>query len=375
MRITRLEIFHVVIPFVEPYHLSRVYGTQHEAHAVVLKVHTEDGIVGLGEADPLLPFTESTPTAVIATLRDLIAPRLLGRPATDAASPDDLVTELGDDDLIATGAVSMAVHDIAGKARGVPVHTLLGRVRHGTLPLLFGLGSGTPDENISTIEEQRAIGHRCFMIKMGALPVADDVARMVAIRRHVRNDVTLIADANQGWNMSEAMEFVDGVRGFEPDLLEQPVRRRELAVMQAIRRYAPFPISADEDLATLEDAGSLIEAKAADVFSIKVSKNGGIGRALRIAALAEEAGVQILMNSMLEFGISQAASLQVGCTLPNLVSLGHAYGSVLRMTDDITDFAHNIAGGRVTVPEGPGLGVNLNEDKLTTYTEEHIEIG
>ncbi|GMQ94435.1 MAG: muconate cycloisomerase family protein [Acidimicrobiia bacterium] len=374
MRIARMEIFHIVIPFLEPYHLSRTYGIQHEAHAIVLKVHTRNGIFGIGEADPLLPFTQATPTSVIATLRDRIAPCLLGRPVTDVSSVEDLLGDIGDTDLTATGAVSMAVHDMVGKARGVPVHTLLGHVRHHTLPLLFGLGSGTSEENIAAVDEQRAVGYRCFMIKMGALPVADDVARMIAIRRHVGGDVTLIADANQAWDTSEATEFIKGVQGYEPDLLEQPLQRKQFDAMRVIRRHATFPISLDEDLATVDDAKNVIAEQGADVFSVKVSKNGGIVKAGRIAALAEEAGIRVLMNSMLEFGISQAASLQLGCTLSNLVSFGHAYGSVLRMADDITDFSDNIAQGQVTVPRGVGLGVNLNEGKLATYTEEYVEI-
>ncbi len=374
MKITRMEIFHVVIPFAEPYHLARTYGIQDEAHAVVLKVHTRSGIIGLGEANPLLPFTQTTPTTVISTLREVIAPRFLGRPVTDVAAVENLLDDIGDGDLTATGAVSMAAHDIVGKARGVPVHTLLGRVRHRSLPLLFGLGSGTSEQNIATIDEQRAVGYRCFMIKMGALPVADDVARMITIRSHVGDEVTLIADANQAWDVSEASEFVVGVRGFEPDLLEQPLRCREFDAMRVLRSKATFPISLDEDLATVDDAKNVIAEQVADVFSIKVSKNGGIVKASRIAALAEEAGIRVLMNSMLEFGISQAASLQLGCTLSNLVSFGHAYGSVLRMADDITDFSNNIVRGQVTVPRGVGLGVNLNEGKLATYTEEYAEI-
>jgi len=80
------------------------------------------------------------------------------------------------------------------------------------------------------------------------------------------------------------------------------------------------------------------------------------------------------MNSMLEFGITQAASLQLGCTLPNLLEVGHAYGSVLRMSDDVTDFRKNLSNQTVTVPEGPGLGVALDEGKLKKYMKEYLDI-
>ena len=90
--------------------------------------------------------------------------------------------------------------------------------------------------------------------------------------------------------------------------------------------------------------------------------------------MASGFGLKCLMNSMLEFGITQAASLQLGCTLSNLLDCGHAYGSALRMSDDITDFDQNISQGIVTVPTEPGLGVNLKEDKLSRYTIDRLKV-
>ena len=95
---------------------------------------------------------------------------------------------------------------------------------------------------------------------------------------------------------------------------------------------------------------------------------------IQAALDAAGSGFKCLMNSMLEFGITQAASLHLGCTLPNLMDCGHAYGSVTRMADDITDFGENISGGFVTVPSGPGLGVNLKEDKLKKYSVAHVKV-
>jgi len=105
-----------------------------------------------------------------------------------------------------------------------------------------------------------------------------------------------------------------------------------------------------------------------------VSKNGGLDKSKQIAQMADGFGLKCLMNSVLEFGISQAASLQRGCTLPNLADLKHAYGSVLRMSDDITDFAKNISQSVVTVPSEPGLGVALYEDKLQKYTLDYRKV-
>ena len=374
MKITGVELFHISIPFVKPYHLSKVYGTLHDAHAVILKIHTDKGIIGFGEADPMVPFTKESPDDVMAVINETIAPYLIGRnPARIAILEDDLDRSV-QDILTARGAVNMALYDIIAKAKDIPVYALLGGLRHAKVPLLFGVSSGTPEQDIATIEEQMDLGCRCFMLKMGTLPIADEIKRVVAVRNRFGDEIKLIVDANQGWDLVEALEFVDGVCDCQPDLIEQPIGRQEIDCFKQIRDRSTCTLSADESVESVSDAATLIKELAVDVFSIKVSKNGGLDKSKQIAQMADGFGLKCLMNSMLEFGISQAASLQLGCTLPNLADLGHAYGSVLRMSDDITDFAKNIAGSVVTVPSEPGLGVALNEDKLQKYTKEYLKI-
>jgi len=170
MKITVLELFHISIPFAEPYHLSKLYGTLHDAHAVLLKIHTDKGIIGLGEADPMIPFTKESPDDVMTVINETIAPYLIGQdPARIAMLEADLDRSV-QGNLTARGAVNMALYDIIGKAKDIPVYTLLGGLRHAKVPLLFGVSSGTPDQDLTTIEEQVDRGCRCFMLKMGTLP-------------------------------------------------------------------------------------------------------------------------------------------------------------------------------------------------------------
>ena len=374
MKIAALELFHISIPFAKPYHLSKRYGTLHDAHAVILKIHTDKGIIGLGEADPMVPFTKESPDDVMTVTNETIAPYLIGQdPARIAMLEADLDRSV-QGNLTARGAVNMALYDIIGKAKDIPVYTLLGGLRHARVPLLFGVSSGTPDQDITTIEEQVDQGCRCYMLKMGTLPIADEIKRVVAVRKRFGDGIKIIVDANQGWDLVEALEFIDGVRDCRPDLIEQPTDRKEIDSLKYLRDRATCALSADESVESISDAATLIRELAVDVFSIKVSKNGGLDKSKQIAQMADGFGLKCLMNSMLEFGISQAASLQLGCTLPNLADLGHAYGSVLRMSDDMTDFAKNISRSVVTVPSEPGLGVALNEDKLRKYTTDYLKI-
>jgi muconate cycloisomerase len=374
MKVTSLELFHVSIPFVKPYKLSKAYGTLTHAHAVVFKVYTDEGIVGLGEADPMNPFTEETPASVMAVTREVIAPHLVGQDPTQIAVVESTLDRVIHGNLTARGAVNMALYDIIGKAYGVPVHTLLGGLYHAQLPLLLGIGSGTPDEDADAIAELIDQGYRSVMVKMGALPIAQEIQRMIAVKERFGDRISILVDANQGWEVSEALAFIDGIKGYRPDLLEQPVKRWDLDGLKRIRDRSPCALCADESLVTIHDAVALTRERAVDAFSIKVSKNGGLTAAKQIAQVADAFGIRCLMNSMLEFGITQAASLQLGCTLTNLLDVGHAYGSVLRMADDVTDFGQHIFRGVVTVPQRHGLGVTLDEDKLRRYTRDYLKI-
>ncbi len=375
MKITGLELFQISIPFARPYKLSKVYGTRYDAVSIIFKVYTDAGIVGLGEADPLNPFTEETPASVMVVTRDMIVPHIIDQDPKDIAGLEHTLDKAVNANLVARGAVNMALFDIVGKANDIPAHLMLGGKCHAKLPILRGIGSGTPEEDIVAIERELGRGNQCIMIKMGSLPIADEIKRLKAANKKYGDRFPFIVDANQGWTVAETLAFVDGIRDCRPVLIEQPIHHKNIEGLRRIRKRTLCSLSADESLVNLQDATTLIRQKAVDVFSLKVSKNGGLAKTKQIADVGDAFGLKCLMNSMLEFGISQAASLQVGCTLTNLVDYGHAYGSVTRMSDDITDFGQNISEGMVTVPRGPGLGVTLDEAKLKKYTVDSLKIG
>jgi len=357
-----------------PYKLSKKYGTLTHAHAVVFKVHTDSGIVGLGEADPMNPFTEETPASVMMVAKDHIAPLLIGKDPEKNARIEMELDQMVNGNLTARGAINMALFDINGKACGVPVYSLLGGQCHTELPLLGAIGSGTPEEDEAAIGTLVKTGHKTVMIKMGTLPIDREIKRMISARKRFGKEIFFVVDANQAWSVFETLAFIEGCREHMPDLIEQPVVCHDIHGLKRIREHSPVPVSADESLMTTHDAETLIRERAVDVLSIKVSKNGGISKAKLIADSAGLFGYQCLMNSMLEFGITQAASLHIGCTLDNLIRAGHAYGSVLRMSDDITDFRKNISHGKVIVPKESGLGVTLDDEKLKKYTKAYLKI-
>ncbi len=374
MEISSLELNQIAIPLAEPYNLSKKYGTIHNAHAIIVRIYTDDGLVGLGEADPLVPFTEESPSSVMTVIQDIIAPLLLGRDPMRLSRLEMHMDHGIQGNLTARGAINMALYDIVGKAINTPVYQLLGGLRHEQIPLLLGIGSLDLVQSITAIEKLRNNGVTTVMLKMGQRPIADEIKRFVGIRKHFGKSIKLVVDANQGWDPFEALEFIEGIKGYPLDLLEQPIERRNLNGMKRIREHLPCPLSADESIVDAHDAATLIRQEIVDVFSIKISKNGGLDKSKLISQMAAGFGLKCLMNSMLEFGITQAASLHLGCTLTNLMACGHAYGSVTRMADDITDFDRNITDGIVKVSSAPGLGVSLKEDKLAKYTIDQVKI-
>jgi len=141
-----------------------------------------------------------------------------------------------------------------------------------------------------------------------------------------------------------------------------------------LKAYSDVPISADESLFTIHDAVELIRKKAVDVFSIKITKHGGIYKAKEIVTLAKNFGIKCLMNSMLEEGVAQAASLQLGISSSNLVDFGHAYFSPLRLDDDITNYSELIGNGWVNITKRPGLGIIPIDNKIGKYLQDEFVI-
>ena len=287
MKITMIELFHVSIPLMKPYRLSKVYGTICDAEAVIVNIHTDEGIIGYGEADPMPPFTEESPAGVMAAIRDYLGPHLLSEDPGSIALLGAKMDMLMHGNYTAKGAIDMALYDIVGKERNIPLYALLGGIYRSEIPLLWPLGSGSPEEDMQQIDEKMGEGYRTFMLKMGSIPIAEEVKRIKAVRDRFGSDIHVIVDVNQGWEVAEALEFISALKDYRLDFIEQPIARWNVKGLRRIRETSAFPLSADESLISIHDAVTLIQEQAVDIFSIKVSKNGGLSGAKKIGILAE----------------------------------------------------------------------------------------
>ncbi len=372
MKIVRIEAVHVTVPLIQPYVLSKKYGTVTHSQAVVVKLSTDEGLCGFGEADPMPPFTSDTWGGVFAAIEHHLGPCLLGQDPRQITRHNRNFDQVLSGNLLAKAALDVALWDLWGKILGVPVHALLGGALRDRIPLLWPLGSGTPQEDVERIKGKMEEGFRTFMIKMGALPIDTEIARAHAIEEAFGGNININMDANQGWDLPQTLRFMDATRGCHLDFVEQPVPRERVAALSTIRAHATHPLSADEGLQTIQDATELCRDELVDVFSLKIAKNGGLQRSRAIGSLAWAFGIKCMMNSMIELGISQAAALHLGASLPNLLDCGQCYMSTLRLQGDVSNFSDLVHDAVATVPDGPGLGIELDEDALGHYGQERM---
>lgn len=366
MKIEAVEIIETSIPLRKAYKLSRRYGYLRETKPVLVKVMTEDGLTGYGETDPMGKFTGETPETVSAVLKEDLAPAVIGEDPSNVNRITEILEFTVRDNHMAKGAVDMACYDLLGKAAGLPVHSILGGALYDELPIMGSIGGGTIEETVRAARDVESAGYHSLMVKVGGDPI-QDAERVLAVRDALGGDFPLILDANQGWDLPSATKFINVAKKASPILFEQPLDAENLEGLAEFRRKCEIPISVDESLLSYRHAQEVIRLGAADVFSIKVCKNGGIRHSLEIIELARSKGITILFNSMIEEGITQAASLNIALTVPNLFEYGHAFFSPLRLDADITNYTTLLQGGKVRAPEAPGLGVELLEDVLDPY--------
>ena len=353
------EAFEIEAAFVIPYKLS--HGTEIRTRAVVLKLTDADGVEGWGEANPNPLFSRQSAADAGRSLKNTYLPAVLASADPEPGRIDVELDALLAQQLYAKGAISMALLDLLGRRLRAPVSMLLGGAIRSSLPVMWPLGNGVATDDIRIIDEKASQGFLSFGLKMGAAPVRDEIQRVAALEARYGNRIKFMADANEGWTRDESREFLVGVSGSQLVFAEQPVVKEDFEGMALLAGDSKIPVSADESVTGLAEAAQLAKLGAAKVFSIKSSKNGGPLRAHRIASVAEAFGISCFMNSMLEFGITQSASLQHAATVRNLVDIGHAFMSPLRLSEDPTDFSSFVRNGIAHIPNRPGLGVQVDE--------------
>ncbi len=268
-------------------------------------------------------------------------------------------------------AVEMALWDILGKVSNQPLYNLLGgRVRdHAAVKFV-----AAPEDMEATVAlacEAVEKGFRTIKLKVG-FDVDHDVAKVAAVRSAVGCDVRLCVDANTGWTVPEAITAIRQMEDYNLLFVEQPVSQRNPRWMAEVRQRTNTPIGAHESISTLQDAVTAMQYELADIWSITPSVHGGLIGSGKIIALAEAYGAKCLIGSTMELGIATAALIHLAVSAPALD--GERFPSdiigPLYHGDDVIEQPITIRNGYAQIPDGPGLGVRLDKDKIQRYRRD-----
>jgi L-alanine-DL-glutamate epimerase-like enolase superfamily enzyme len=368
LRITQVESIPVRVPLKAGMVTKTAHGDHHTSDYVIVKVHTDEGIVGLGEATVSALWSGETSKSCAAALDDLIGPALIGVDPTHITAIRKRMDFLIKLNPFTKSAVEMALWDITGKSLGVPVYQLLGGQVREVISTKMMIGAFELPQVRSLAEQFLSWGVRCLKVKVG-LELAGDLARVEAVRSVAGPDIPITVDANCGWNVTTARVALDRLRQYDLLIAEQPIAPGDTEAMASLRYPGGIPIMADESVFTLADAWNILRAHAADVISIYPGKNGGIAVSIEIAHVAAAAGIPCHIGSNLELGVGSAAMLHLACAVKNIESetypadiLGPHYHE-----SDLLAEPLDLSFGGARVPAGPGLGVSLDEEQLRRF--------
>ncbi|PTX18291.1 muconate cycloisomerase [Pontibacter mucosus] len=366
-RIERIETLIVDLPTIRPHHLSMA--VMRNQTMVIVRLFCSDGIEGVGEATTIggLSYGNEFPEGMKFTIDTYLAPLLTGKPATSINAVMAELEHQVQGNNFAKSAIETALLDAQGKRLGVPVSDLLGGAVTNTLPVLWTLASGDTDKDIQEARDLLANGrHHTFKLKIGRKDPSVDIAHVAAIKQAVGADVKVTVDVNQAWTESAAKQGIAKLQEAGVDLVEQPIVKTNFDGLARLTNYFRVPIMADEAVATVSDAFKLAKIGGGSVFALKISKAGGLTNTQRQAAIARGAGISLYGGTMLEGTIGTLASAHLFSTLSDLDWGTELFGPLL-LTDDIVKKRITYANGGMELPQGPGLGIELDLNQVEKY--------
>lgn len=365
--IQSIEAVLVDIPTIRPHKLSMT--TMGLQSMVIVRIKDSDGFEGLGEATTIggLAYGPESPESVKLTIDTYFTPQLLGKPA---ANINTLRVDLGRGvrgNNLAKSAIETALLDLMGKRLNRPLAELLGGAVRQHLPVLWTLASGDTERDIDEARTLIAARRHCdFKLKIGSRPLMDDVRHVAAIKAAVGDEASVRVDVNQAWDESTAARGMAELQAAGIDLVEQPTPMKDFAALARLSAKFHIPILADEAVADATDMYKLAAEGFSGAVAMKIAKAGGPLRALEQAAVAQAAGIGLYGGTLLEGTIGTAASLHAWATLDHLQWGTEMFGPLL-MKDDIVVQPLKYHDNGVDLPTGPGLGVEIDEDKLAEY--------
>jgi L-alanine-DL-glutamate epimerase-like enolase superfamily enzyme len=375
MKITKVECIPVTLPYKKPMKIGK--HTVPASESVLVKLHTDEGITGIGESGHGgIGYTGDNQDSMMSVIRHNYAPAiLLGENPFNIEKIVARMEKAARYSYQAMAVVDYALHDLVGKALGVPVYNLLGGLTNEKIRLGFVIGFGTPEETAAEAKKGWDAGYRSAKLKVGFSTIEADLANIKAIREEVGYDMRIWIDANCGWDYFQALTALKKMENYDIAIAEQPLPWWDIDGLANLRRQVRIPIGADEAATELNDLIQIVEKKAADVLFMKLEKVGGILRAQKWASIAKGADLPVMCGCMIGSGIGAAAQAHFLASNEWMGHMEHETVGPLHVHDVadtvtipiVDDLALNVPryeNGYLYPPSGPGLGVELNEKLL-----------
>ncbi|TNV10789.1 muconate cycloisomerase [Buttiauxella sp. B2] len=359
----------VDIPTIRPHKLSMA--TMGCQTLTIIKMTCAQGVVGWGEATTIggLSYGSESPEAIKSAIEAYLAPLLCGKTFNGVATLAETMNASVKGNTFAKSALETAFLDAQGKALGLPVSDLLGGALTQRLPVLWTLASGDTEKDIEEGKRLLAEGrHNTFKLKIGARGLDVDIRHTLAIKNALGSDVSIRVDVNQAWDLSTAIKGLAQLQEGGIDLVEQPTGLWDRQGLINLSQRFSIPILADEAVATSHDGYALASGGFTGAWALKIAKAGGPVQALKLAHVAQAAGIGLYGGTMLEGTLGTVASLHAWSTVK--MQWGTEMFGPLLLKDDIVVRPLEYSHGQVTLPQGPGLGIEIDEDKLKFYTRK-----
>ncbi|NUS69064.1 MAG: muconate cycloisomerase [Ensifer adhaerens] len=368
--VERVETMLVDLPTIRPHKLS--VATMTGQTLMLVKVHCSDGRVGIGEGTTIggLAYGGESPESMKLAIDTYFAPLMIGEDATRVRALMARIGKAVKENRFAKCAIETALLDAHGKRSGLSVGELLGGALHKRLPVAWTLASGDTAKDIAEAEKMLELRrHRIFKLKIGARPLKDDIAHVATIKKALGDRGAVRVDVNMAWSEFEAAYGMAALADAGCELVEQPVA--STAALGRLVRRVPVALMADESLTGPESAFEIAKTKGADVFAVKIEQSGGLFNAQRVAVIADAAGIELYGGTMLEGGVGTVASAHVFSTFAKLQWGTELFGPLL-LTEEILATPLDYSDFELTVPDGPGLGIELDEDRLKFFARDGL---
>ena len=353
--IEQIEIYKARIKLKKPFVIS--LGRFDFSENVIIRMYTNMGIIGYGECSPFKTINgESIETCFI--VGQFLAKALIGKNAYELDYCIGLMDKLIYANSSIKSAFDMALYDINSKYRSLPLYAYLGGTNK-SITTDYTVSIGDADTMAADALQVMKQGYPVIKIKLGE-QIDIDLNRIVKIRNSIGMEIPLRIDANQGWNVTSAIEILNQLKDFNVQFCEEPIPRWDFMNLSEISNNSPVPIMADESCCNDHDAERLIALNACKLFNVKLGKAGGIRTAVNIAQKAVHADIKLQVGGFLESRLGFTASAHFALSSPQV--LYYDFDTPLMFEEDyILGGMIYDANGKITINDHPGLGITVDE--------------